>query len=100
NRARLQRSIMYLQLADSNSVMCMIDVLTIHDFLDDATRDDLRAQLRLAGNSPAKVYGTNTGGAVDSRMRKAARILVPPETCERVKRLVIERKGAIEEHLK
>ncbi|HAF16031.1 MAG TPA: 2OG-Fe(II) oxygenase [Blastocatellia bacterium] len=76
----------------------MIDVLTIPDFLDAAARDDLLAQLRLADGDAATVYGREAAGAVESHVRKATRVLVSPETRDRVICKLVERKGEIEEH--
>jgi predicted 2-oxoglutarate/Fe(II)-dependent dioxygenase YbiX len=76
----------------------MVDLLIISGFLDAATRDDILAQLRLAGGGPATVYGKEKAGAVESRVRKATRVLVSKETSERLMSQLMERKGAIEEH--
>jgi SM-20-related protein len=76
----------------------MVDLLIISDFLDAATRDDILAQMRLAGGGPATVYGKKAAGAVESDVRKATRVLVSKEICERVMRQLMDRKRAIGEH--
>ncbi|HLX61623.1 MAG TPA: 2OG-Fe(II) oxygenase [Planctomycetota bacterium] len=78
----------------------MLDILTMKDFLDPVALCEIRAHLRAAANTPATVYASNAAGAVDPRVRKAARLLVPPEISERIKRLLLDRKNVIEAHFK
>jgi SM-20-related protein len=78
----------------------MVDLLVIRDFLAPATREELVAELRLADGGPATVYGQEAAGAVDSRVRRATRVLVSPETRERVMQQLLDRKGEIEKHFR
>jgi SM-20-related protein len=61
-------------------------------------RDNIVAEMQLASGGPAAVYGIDEAGAVDSYVRKVTRVVVSPESRERVMRQLIEHKGAIEEH--
>ena len=74
----------------------MIDLLEIEGFLDAAEREEIAAELRAAGGGPATVTGKGEGGAVAPLVRKTTRIAVAPETRERVKRRLMERKAEIE----
>lgn len=76
----------------------MVDLLVIKDFLDAATREQLLSELRLSDGGAATVYSYETAGAVDSHVRKATRIVVVPETCERVTQRLLDHKAAIGEH--
>jgi SM-20-related protein len=76
----------------------MADLLVIPDFLDAAAREALVAELERAGGNPATVTGAAAEGAVDPHVRKATRIDVAPETRERVRRHLLDRKGAVEAH--
>jgi predicted 2-oxoglutarate/Fe(II)-dependent dioxygenase YbiX len=76
----------------------MIDLLMIRDFLDTVRRDEIVAELRLASGSPAAVYGKETAGAVEPRVRKVMRLAVSPETRRYMMRQLLERKGPLEKH--
>lgn len=76
----------------------MVDLLVIKDFLDARTREELVVELRWAGGGPATVYGQAAAGAVNPRVRRVARIVVSPETRERVMQRLLDGKGKIEEH--
>lgn len=76
----------------------MIDILEISDFLDQAACDALRAELGAAGGAPAALLSENGPGPVRPQVRKVTRAAVPPAMCERVKRLLMERKDALQRH--
>jgi len=76
----------------------MADLLVLRDFLDAPTREALVAELRRAAGAPATVFGKEAAGAVEARVRRATRVGVSPETRERVRRLLLERRGAVEAH--
>ncbi|HSJ10572.1 MAG TPA: 2OG-Fe(II) oxygenase [Longimicrobiales bacterium] len=76
----------------------MIHFLEITDFLDAPTREQLRAALHEAGSAAATVTGRQSGGAVETRVRKSARLELPAASIELVQRLVMERKHEFEEH--
>ncbi|HEX8143142.1 MAG TPA: 2OG-Fe(II) oxygenase [Pyrinomonadaceae bacterium] len=76
----------------------MVELLFIRDFLDTAAREKIVEELRTAGGGAATVYGLESSGAVDSRVRRATRVVVSMETRERLMRQLLERKREIEEH--
>jgi SM-20-related protein len=71
-----------------------IDLFTLEDFLDERARNDLLAELRATAGAPSAVLA----GGVHSAVRRSTRVDVPPETRERVRALLMERRGALEEH--
>lgn len=84
-----------------SSVPCnpaVIDLLTINNYLNAAACDEIVAALKSASGGPATVYSRDELGGVDSRVRRATRLVVPPETRERVVRQLWEGKSEIEEH--
>jgi SM-20-related protein len=76
----------------------MIELLEIGDFLDAATCEELQAELRQAGGGRATVLGPSATTSVQPRVRRATRAAIPTGTRERVTRLLMERKGAIEKY--
>jgi SM-20-related protein len=74
----------------------MIDVLEIADFLDARACADLRGELRHAAGAPATLLGRTGATAVTPQLRRTTRAALPAETRERVTRLLMERKQAIE----
>jgi SM-20-related protein len=77
------------------------DLLIERDFLDAATCARVVAEMREARSAPATVYGradSGAGGAVDERMRRTTRVYPSPETEALVRRLLLERVGAVERH--
>jgi SM-20-related protein len=76
----------------------MIDLLEIDDFLDEATRARIVAELRQAESAPATVLSEQAGGRVDSAARKTKRIAVSPETRALVQERLMARKAEIEAH--
>ena len=76
----------------------MVDLHLIKDYLDPARRDEIVAELKLAGGGPATVYGKQKTGVVEPQVRRVTRLAVSPETRERLRQQLLERKGEIEAH--
>jgi predicted 2-oxoglutarate/Fe(II)-dependent dioxygenase YbiX len=76
----------------------MVDLLVIKDFLDAQTREEIVSEMRSASGAAATVYGTEAAGAVETRVRKATRVVVSPQTRERVMLRLLDGQAAIEEH--
>lgn len=76
----------------------MIDLLHIENFLDDATRAELAAELHAAGGAPATVLSADPGGRVQPAVRKTTRVAVSPEMRARVKARLMEHRPQIEAH--
>ncbi|HET7229140.1 MAG TPA: 2OG-Fe(II) oxygenase [Longimicrobium sp.] len=77
----------------------MIDLQTIHDFLDPEARAALDAELRASAGAAATVLAAgNAAGVVHSAVRRSTRVAVSPETRQRVKERLMERKGELEAH--
>jgi len=76
----------------------MVELLTIKDFLDAATRKDILSQMRAASGGPATVYGREASGAVETLVRKVTRVKMPTETLEHVTRQLLDRKREIESY--
>lgn len=72
----------------------MIDLFEIRDFLDEAGCEKLRAEMRQSRGSAATLLGQ----PARPQIRKVSRLTVPPATCERVTRALMERKEALEQH--
>ncbi|MBW3570753.1 MAG: 2OG-Fe(II) oxygenase [Gemmatimonadetes bacterium] len=76
----------------------MIDLLHIRNFLDEATRAQLVAELHAAGGAPATVLSARAGGTVQAAVRKTTRVAVSPETRARVRQRLLARKPELEAH--
>lgn len=76
----------------------MIDLMQIEDFLDADACVALQADLRQAGGVPATLLAREGADAVQPQVRRTTRAAIPPETRERVTRLLMERKETIERH--
>ena len=75
----------------------MIDLLEIGDFLDAAECAALREELRRADGAAAALLGRDgSAGAVRTEVRRTTRIAVAPQTRERIVRLLMARKEALE----
>lgn len=75
----------------------MIDLHTIPGFLDADTRDAVDAELRASAGAASTVLSAQmAGGVVHDTVRRSTRVAVSPETRERVKRMLMERKGELE----
>lgn len=76
----------------------MIDLYEIDDFLDDATRADLVAQLDEIAGAPATVLSAEPGGIVRGAVRRTTRLTVPPEVRERVRDALMSRRQELGAH--
>lgn len=77
----------------------MIDLHTISDFLDAETREALSAELRASAGAASTVLSNEkSGGVIHSTVRRSTRVEVSPETRERVKARLMERKAELEAH--
>ena len=74
------------------------ELLLVPDFFDARECGALVAELRGAGGVPAAVYGSSESGAVDERVRRAARLAPRPETVELVRGRLTESKARVEDH--
>ena len=75
-----------------------LDLFVERGFLDPATLDEAFVAVRASGGSPATVYGRSDSGAVDERVRRTTRVSPPREVEELVRRLLLSRMGAVEQH--
>jgi SM-20-related protein len=75
-----------------------LDLLVERGFLDTSTLAHVVAAVRASAGQPATVYGRSDAGDVDVRMRRTTRISPPPEVDELVRRLLLSRMSAAEEH--
>jgi len=76
------------------------NLLLIRNFFDAATCEKVLAEMRSSGGAAATVYRGSNSGSVDQRARRATRLSVSHDTAEMVKRLLLERKRAVEEHFR
>src|SRR5689334_15906431 len=76
----------------------MIDVLQIPDFLDAATCQTLQAELRSVEGMSATVSGQTPDRSVQPQVRQTTRAAVPPAVSERMMRLLMDCKPALERH--
>jgi SM-20-related protein len=76
----------------------MIDVLQIRDVLDAAACAVLRAELRQLTGSAAPVLGEHGDGPVMPLVRQVTRVAAPPAMAERMTRLLMAHKDALERH--
>jgi SM-20-related protein len=76
----------------------MIDLLEIDDFLDEAARAELVAELDAAATAPATVLSGAPGGMVQTSVRKTTRTSPSPETRARVRAWLMARKAELEAH--
>src|SRR5688572_17633384 len=74
------------------------DLYTIRDFLDAEACAEVLAEMRRAPVGAATVYGRGASGAVDERVRKAARLAPSGETVERVRQRLSEHLAEVGEH--
>jgi SM-20-related protein len=75
-----------------------IDFLAIADFLDAGACAALRDELRASSGGPATVLSQNPRGVVAPAVRRTTRIAMPGAARERIKRLLHDRKPALERH--
>ncbi|HYO64419.1 MAG TPA: 2OG-Fe(II) oxygenase [Pyrinomonadaceae bacterium] len=76
----------------------MFELFVVKNFLDEATRRAVVAELRAGVGGPATVYGKAAAGAVEPLVRRVTRVNVSPETRRLVARLLDGRRGEIGEH--
>jgi SM-20-related protein len=76
----------------------VIDLLEIDDFLDDASRAALVAELTASAGAAATVLSDREGGMVQSAVRRTTRVAVAPETRAEVKARLMARKPELEAH--
>jgi SM-20-related protein len=76
------------------------DLLLIEGFFDAPTCARILGEMRAAQSGPATVYTDKASGVVDSRVRRATRVLPSPETTEFVIGRLLERRAAVEEHFR
>jgi SM-20-related protein len=70
------------------------------EFFDAREREGLLAELRAASGGAAAVYGLGAAGSVDERVRRAALLAPSREWVELVRRRLVERRAALEEHFR
>ena len=74
------------------------DVLIQPGFFGASTCREIIAEMRLATESRATVYGQSSSGSIDERIRKAARQTPSPATVDYVRQRLWECKPEIEQH--
>lgn len=74
------------------------DLYMVRSFFDVETCEEFINELRRSPHAPATVYGRSESGAVDERVRKAARFAPSPETVERVKLRLLEYREEVGRH--
>ena len=78
--------------------MTGLDLLVERGFLDGSTLADVLAAVRASQGQPATVYGRSDSSTVDVGMRRTTRLSPPAEVEELVRRLLLARISAVEEH--
>jgi len=76
----------------------MIDLLEIETFLDADALAELAAEMERAGGGAATVLSQQPEGAVRPLARRTTRLAMPPEVRERVRRMLMEGRPALEGH--
>jgi SM-20-related protein len=75
-----------------------LDLLVERGFLDASMLAEVLAAVRASQGRPATVYGRDDSGEVDARVRRTTRLSPPAEVEELVRRLLLARMSAAEEH--
>jgi len=75
-----------------------LDLIVERGFLDASTLAEVLAAVRASQGQPATVYGRSDSGDVDARVRRTTRISPPAEVEELVRRRLLSRMSAAEEH--
>lgn len=75
-----------------------LDLFLDGEFLDARECEAMLAELRSADGRAASVYSRDAPGSVDERVRRAARLSPSREMVELVRRRLLERLPALEEH--
>lgn len=76
----------------------MIDLLEIENFLDDATRAAIVAELNAAHGAPSTVLSGEAGGRIDTAARRSTRVAASPETRALVRERLMARRAEFEAH--
>ena len=74
------------------------DLYTVASFFDAKTCGEIISELRRSPDSSATVYGRGDSGAVDERVRKAARVMPSSETVELVTRRLRDCRDEVGAH--
>jgi SM-20-related protein len=75
-----------------------LDLFVERGFLDASTLAEVLAAVRASQGRPATVYGRDDSSEVDARVRRTMRLSPPSDVEELVKRLLLSRMRAAEEH--
>jgi predicted 2-oxoglutarate/Fe(II)-dependent dioxygenase YbiX len=75
-----------------------LDLFIERGLLDPAALDEVFNAVRTSSGRPATVYGRSDSGAVDERVRRTTRVSPPVEIEEVVRRHLLSRLRAAEEH--
>ena len=75
-----------------------LDLFVERGFLDASTLAEVLAAVRGSQGQLATVYGRSDSGAVDARVRRTTRLSPPAQVEELVRRLLLARMTAAEEH--
>jgi SM-20-related protein len=76
----------------------MDDLFVERGLLDASTLAEVLAAVRASQGRPATVFGRDDSGEVDTLMRRTTRLSPPAEVEELVRRLLLARMSAVEEH--
>ena len=74
------------------------DLYRDDEFFDKRQCIELLAELAIARDAPAPVYGRGQAGAVDDRVRKVAQLTPSPETVARVIQRLVDARDAVAAH--
>lgn len=74
------------------------DLYMVRSFFDVETCGEFIKELRRSPHRPATVYGRSDSGAVDERVRRAARLAPSPETVECVRLQLLEYRAKVGKH--
>jgi predicted 2-oxoglutarate/Fe(II)-dependent dioxygenase YbiX len=85
---------------NTEELAARLDLFLDGEFLDARECEAMLAELRSADGSAASVYSRGAHGSVDERVRRAARLSPARETVELVRRRLLERMPALEEHFR
>jgi predicted 2-oxoglutarate/Fe(II)-dependent dioxygenase YbiX len=76
----------------------MVELLEVDDFLNAEQQEKILSELRAGESAAATVYGKETGGSIESRVRKVSRVNVSRTTSKLVEELLLDRKETFEKH--
>lgn len=75
-----------------------LDLFVERGFLDASTLTEVLAAVRASQGRPATVYGRDDSGEVDALVRRTTRVSPPAKVEELVRRLLLARMSAADEH--